>query len=357
MIPALTRQPARAGRPSQRAAGHRAIAVLALVMTLVMAMMAAGCSRAAVLGVQANTDAPPDRPAVTDAQALSIAERVLGEASVADALRTSAAMNTAFTGVALRTAASRYAVEASTKPGEQGTGDVLQPPPPPTRVIRTIGAAFPRLLLTVAPTEDENTRELAVLVSSSVLDPYRVASRVRLLPQAEVPEVAASGAAVLSATTATGKGANLSVSPVDALRDYATLLQTGKSGGTAFADDPVVASVRDNAKQQAAQVSKIASFRQTHAVTKDPVRVIGTRDGGALVVGALERVDTFTVKKGKGHLAPPAAYKALGGGVAKITKSALVTTVELVALVIPRAGEGGVQIIGFTELPESVTAR
>jgi hypothetical protein len=71
----------------------------------------------------------------------------------------------------------------------------------------------------------------------------------------------------------------------------------------------------------------------------------------------LERVDTFTVKKGKGHLAPPAAYKALAGGVTKITRSALVTTVEVVALVIPPKGKGAVQVIGFTELPESVTAR
>ena len=206
----------------------------------------------------------------------------------------------------------------------------------------------------MAPTEDENTRELAVLLSGSVLDPYRVDSRVRLLPGAGVPDTAASGEAVLSATGTDGR---LSVSPSDALRDYATLLQTGKSGGTTFADDPVVVSVRDNAKQQAAQVSKIASFRQTHAVTKDPVHVVATRDGGAVVIGALERVDTFTVKKGKGHLAPPAAYKALAGGVTKITKSALVTTVEVVALVIPPAGEGAVQVIGFTELPESVTAR
>ena len=323
---------------------------LALLLTLLMV----GCSRAEVLGIEANTQVAPDRPAVTAGQAQSIAERVLGEASVADALRTSAAMSTAFTGVALRTAASRYAVEASTEPGAKGTGDALQPPPPPTRVIRTVGAAFPRLILTVAPTEDENTRELAVLLSGSVLDPFRVDSRVRLLPGAGVPDTAPSGAAVLSAT---GTGGRLSVSPVDALRDYATLLQTGKSGGTRFAGDPVVVSVRDNAKQQAAQVSKIASFRQTHAVTKDAVHVVATRDGGAVVIGALERVDTFTVKKGKGHLAPPAAYKALAGGITKITKSALVTTVEVVALLIPPAGEGAVQVIGFTELPESVTAR
>jgi hypothetical protein len=119
----------------------------------------------------------------------------------------------------------------------------------------------------------------------------------------------------------------------------------------------VVRSVRDNAKQQSAQVSKIAAFRQTHALTDDPIHVVATRDGGALVVGALERVDTFTVKKGKGHLAPPAAYRALAGGVTKITKSATVTTVEVVALVIPPAGGGDVRVIGFTELPESVKAR
>jgi hypothetical protein len=339
-------RPARAGR-------HRL--ARGLVLGVAAVLMATGCSRADVLGVEANTQVASDRPAMTATQAESIAERVLGEASVADALRTSAAMSTAFTGVALRTAASRYAVEASMEsPGERDSGEALQPPPPPTRVVRTVGAAFPRLILTVAPAEDETTRELAVLSSSGVLDPYKVASRVRLLPGVAVPEFAPAGAAVLSAS---GGDRQLSVSPVDALRDYATLLQTGKSGGTTFAADPVVVSVRDNAKQQASQVSKIASFRQTHAATKDAVHVIATRDGGAIVIGALERVDTFTVKKGKGHLAPPAAYKALAGGVTKITKSALVTTVEVVALVIPPAGEGAVQVIGFTELPASVTAR
>jgi hypothetical protein len=210
------------------------------------------------------------------------------------------------------------------------------------------------MILTVSPNADDSTRELAVLLSGGVLDPYRVESRVRLLPAASLPDMAPSGAAVISSNAPAG---GLEAAPAAALADYATLLQTGKSGGTTFAADPVVVSVRDNAKQQAKQVAKIASFRQTHAVTKDPVRVIATRDGGALVVGALARVDTFTVKKGKGHLAPPAAYKALAGGITKITKSARVTTVEVVALVIPPAGRGDVRVIGFTELPESVQAR
>jgi hypothetical protein len=34
-----------------------------------------------------------------------------------------------------------------------------------------------------------------------------------------------------------------------------------------------------------------------------------------------------------------------------------VTTVEVVALVIPPKGGGDVRVIGFTELPESVQAR
>jgi hypothetical protein len=313
-----------------------------------------GCSRADVLGLVANTTVAVDTPAVTVDQARAIAERVLGEASVADALRTSAAMTTAFTGVALRTAAARYAVEASTQPAQEGTGEALQPPPPPTRVVRTVGPGFPRMIRTVSPYADDSTRELAVLLSGGVLDPYRVASRVRLLPGTSVPDIPAAGGAVLSPTSA---GPGLAAAPSAALRDYAALLQTGRSPGTRFADDPVVVNVRDNAKQQAAQVAKIATFRQTHVVTKDPVQVVTTRDGGALVIGALERTDTFTVKKGKGHLAPPAAYKALGGGVTKITKSALVTTVELVAMVIPPAGGGAVQVIGFKELPESVQAR
>jgi hypothetical protein len=331
---------------------RRSLAAAALTGLVVLSGSA--CSRSSVLGVEANLQVATDRAPVTPSQARTIAERVLGEAAVADALRTTEAISTAFTGVALRTAASRYAVEKSTQPAEPDTGEALQPPPPPVQVIRTLGARFPRALLTVSPDMDKTARQLGVLVSGSVLDPYRVAARVRLLPGASVPATASSGAPVLSPTTA---AAGLAASPADALRDYATLLQTGKSDGTSFAADPVVDSVRQNAKQQAAQVSKIASFKQTHAVTKDPVHVIATRDGGALVVGSLERVDTFTVKKGKGHLAPPAAYKALAGGVTKITKSATVTTVEVVALVIPPGSGGKVRVIGFTELPESVTAR
>lgn len=311
-----------------------------------------GCSRAAALGIEANSQVAVNRPPLTASQARTIAERVLNEASVADVLRTSQAMNTAFTGVALRTAPARYAVAKSTHPDADDTGEALQPPPAPQEIIRTVGPQFPRTILTVSPAEDEAARELGVLVSSGVTDPYRVASRVRLLPGTSIPDTRPGGAAVLSPTAVP---AGLSGSPVDALKAYAALLQTGDSGGTRFAADPIVQSVRGNAKQQAAQVSKIASFRQTHTVTSDTIHVVATRDGGALVVGALQRVDTFTVKKGKGHLAPPAAYGALAG-VTKITKSATVRTVEVVALVIPPSGGGDVRVIGFTELPESVTA-
>jgi hypothetical protein len=325
------------------------IAVAASAVVLVVS----GCSRAGALGLEANGKVAVDRPPVTASQARTIAERVLNEASVADVLRTSQAMNTAFTGVALRTAPARYAVEKSTHPDADDTGEALQPPPAPAEIIRTVGPQFPRTILTVSPAEDEATRELGVLVSSGVTDPYRVDSRVRLLPGTSIPDTSPAGAAVLSPTATSG---GLSTSPTAALQDYAALLQTGTSGGTRFVADPVVQSIRDNAKQQAAQVSKIASFRQTHTLTKDTIHVIATRDGGALVVGALQRVDTFTVKKGKGHLAPPAAYRALAG-ITKITTSATVRTVEVVALVIPPSGGGDVRVIGFTELPESVTAR
>lgn len=334
-----------------RLADRRAARAIVIALSATLALTA--CSRAEVLDIRANTQVATDRAPVTQDQARLIAERALGEASVADALRTTEAISTAFTGVALRTAASRYAVEKSTEPDEGGTGQVLQPPPPPTDVVRTVGARYPRTILAVAPLEEKTTQQLAVLVSGSVLDPYRVATRVPLLPGASVPDTAPGGAEMLSPTV---QGPRLPAAPVQVLKDYAALLQTGKSGGTQFADDPVVTSVRGNAKQQATQVAKIASFRQTHALTDDPVYVISTRDGGALVVGALTRVDTFTVKKGKGHLAPPAGYQALAGGVTKITKSATVKTVELVAMVVPADG-GPVRVIGFTEVPESVAAR
>lgn len=345
-------------RPDPVTQGGRGVRMRALAGAgvLVLALVAGCASPSSVLGLTANVTPTVDRSPMTPEQAWSVVERALGQAAVADGLRTTDATNTAFTGLALRTAASRYAVDKAVAPAAGTSGTPLTAPPAPTRVVRTASQAFDRFLVALSTPDGETTPQLAVFSAPDVFTPYRVASRVQLLTGAELPPTDQSGAPVLPADAQPAHGA-LVATPVQALTEYARLLQTGKAQGVSFGQDSVVKSVRDNAALQARQVSKIATFSQTHALGTDAVYAVRTRDGGALVIGDLERVDTFTVKKGQGHLAPPVAYKALAGGITKITSKAVVRTAEVVALVIPPAGGGPVQVIGFSELPESVTAR
>ncbi len=190
-----------------------------------------------------------------------------------------------------------------------------------------------------------------MLTARDARTPYRVASRALLLPRAVLPATA-SAAPVLS-----DQVGGLVATPAAAVRDYAAVLQSGANTATTFATSPVTAGVRANAAAQARSVAKVATFTQRHRATSDPVVVVRTSDGGALVVAAIERVDVLLVRKGAGFLAPPGSYRALAGGLRRITRSAQVTTVQLVVLAVPRTGGGPVRLIAFSELPLRIKAR
>jgi hypothetical protein len=318
------------------------------------ALTLSGCSPVdRALGIEANTAVLSNRPVLTAEQASAVAERALGEAERADALRTAKAARAAYTDLALRLAAPTYVVEKVLAPTTNDSEDVLAPSVALSRVVVTSGRAFPRLLIAIGKPEGAGAPQLSVLRTPDVRTPYRVATRADLLPGAVLPETAASsrGAAVLPADVS-----GLVSTPTKALADYARLLQTGRSAGTSFAPDIVVRSVRENAAGQAKGVRAVATYSQVHRPQAQGVHVVRTTDGGALVVAAIDRFDRFTVRKGAGTIKPPAAYTALSRGVAKITKRAEVTTVQVVVMVLPPHGGGPARVVGFRELPVSVTA-
>lgn len=335
-----------------RTSGRRRMLAGLVAATLVTSV--SGCvSRAQLLGLQSNVQVSTTTPALTQDQAAAVTGRALARAQQADSSRSAWAARTAFTGVALRTAAAAYAVNQVVDPTSDDAGAALAPAPPPTRVILTSDPGYPRSFLALSRPPGATTEELAVLTTDDARIPYRVASRARLLPGASVPATAANSR---GAQPLADDEPGLVATPADAVRDYATLLATGSSGGTRFADDRVTVSVRDNAAGQARGVAKVATFGQRHRPTRDPIVALRTADGSALVIAAIERTDEFQVKKGAGYLAPPAAYKALAGGIAKITKQATVTTVQVVVLTLPPAGKGPARLIGFAELPFTVQA-
>jgi hypothetical protein len=83
---------------------------------------------------------------------------------------------------------------------------------------------------------------------------------------------------------------------------------------------------------------------------------VRTADGGALVVAAIDRVDRFRVRRGAGTITPPAAYAGLAGGTRRIARQADVTTVQVLAMVLPPAGRRPARVVGFSEYPVSVQA-
>jgi hypothetical protein len=307
-----------------------------------------------MLGLQANTAVISGRPAITTQQATAVAERALGQAQRADALRTEDAARTAFTGLALKTAPPRYVVEKVLQPGKASSGGALQPTIDPSRIVVTAGRAFPRTVVAVWKPEGGTTQQVAVLDSPDVRSPFQVSSRVDLLPGVGLPKTAPNtrGASILRSDVQ-----GLAGTPTAAVADLAKLLETGKAQKTPIATSTVVTDVRKKAAAQAQSVKAVAVFQQRHVPEKDGMRVFRTADGGAIVVAAIDRFDRFTVRKGAGVINPPPAYRALGGGMKKITRVATVQTVQMVVLHIPAQGKGEVQLLGFTEDPVAVTGK
>lgn len=324
----------------------------AAALTVGVAVLPACSPAETLLGVRSNTSVVSAEPVLTTAQATEIAVRALGQAQRADARRTEDSAAAAYTGMALRVAVPSYVVQQAID-GDVPAGQALGRVPNPTRIIVTAGKGFPRSLVAVWTPVGATTPQLAVLTSDRVSAPYRVSARTTLVPGATLPATPsnARGASVLRADVP-----GLVATPTNAVKDLAALMQTGRSPKTQFATSQVVADVRGNAAGQAKDVAKVARFRQLHVVDPSPPQTIRTADGGALVVAAVMRTDTFLVRKGAGSITPPPAYRALAKGVKKITRSATVTTVQVVAVVLPVAGKGKARLVGFTETPVAVKA-
>ena len=322
-----------------------------LATALVVAAACGGCtSRAELLGLTPNEQVSSAGSVLSAPRAEVIGEQALARAHQADVGRTGLAARAAFTGIALRTATATYAVDAVLEPSKDAAA-LRAPAGRPSRVLLRAGAAYPRSFLTLSRPAGSATDEVGLLSSPDARTPYRVASRALLLPGAQVPATSVTGAVSLPPDQ-TG----LVATPERVVRDYAAVLQTGRSGGTDIADNAVTDGVRANAAGQARGVAKVATFSQRHAPTDDPIEVLQTSDGGALVIGAITRTDDLTVRKGAGYLAPPAAYRALAGGLARITRAARVSTVQVVVFTVPPRGGGAVRLIAFSELPFTIRA-
>ena len=182
--------------------------------------------------------------------------------------------------------------------------------------------------------EGATTQQVAVLDSPDVRSPFQVSARVDLLPGVGLPATAPNtrGASMLRrGRRGAGRDADRRRSPTSP-----SCCRPASAQQTPFAASTVVTDVRKKAAAQAKSVKAVAVFGRPTSRRRTACGSFRTADGGAIVVAAIDRLDRFTVRKGAGVINPPPAYRALGGGMKKITKVATVQTVQMVVLVRPR---------------------
>ncbi|GAA1892908.1 hypothetical protein [Lapillicoccus jejuensis] len=309
----------------------------------------AGTALAAALGLGACGVVVGVGPAPTatvggvldSARAQEIATRVVGQArqaaatpgAVGDALRTAA-----FTGDALVAARADAKLASATASTVKAQRELVAAAPSVLAVSR--GASYPRTIVAQSRYEQSDLPVLLLLVTPDARTSYRIAASVGMLPGTQVPgfDQVSTGSAGLGAADVADGGRYGTL-----LDGYASSLAypapTSTTAPGVAAGDRFASAVRTNAAAQAKAVAAIGSFRQVHDL-RSVVGGLHTADGrGALVFATLDRSDTLLVRSGTLRL--PSTFTVLSG-LSSVSSEADLTTLEVVALVVPPDGDATV---------------
>jgi len=266
--------------------------------------------------------------------AATIAARVLADAARARSATGEEAKDLrakALTGPALTvsSADSRLAKAGST------SADPVTKPTAPKVLGISRGAAFPRVML-VQSTREDGALVLNLLVSAEAAAPFKLAASAPMQPGTSVAALDPLEAG--SPLTSDGKG--LAIAPDALLTEYAASLAYPKpaaaphvQSGDRFAD-----AVRTNARTQSSSLKALATLTQKHNAQPETAVAISLKDGGAVVFGLMERVDTVALKPSGKSLTPSADFQRLLGK-KTLTKRAEMRTYETVVFTVPPKGK------------------
>ncbi|MDQ2757238.1 MAG: hypothetical protein M3Y71_11850, partial [Actinomycetota bacterium] len=242
--------------------------------------------------------------------------------------------NAAFTGDAL--VAARADARLATVTPEATTAKRALVATPPTVLAVARALTYPRTMIVQSSLQASGLPVLILLTTPDARTPYRIAAGVSMLPAAQVPgfdPLAAGSPALAAADTAPdGRYAKL-VQGYAASLAYPSSPKAVAPGITA--GDAFSTAVRANAAKQAAALAALGSFRQQHEA-----RTVtgGLRTAGgqaALVFAVIDRSDTALVRSGT--LTLTKEFTTLSG-LSAVTSEVNLSTLEVVALVVPASG-------------------
>lgn len=297
-----------------------------------------------------------DVPVVTGSQLDRVMTAVAEIVAAADQAGDAKALAPRVDGAELQLRQARYTIRAKVPkhpaPSPVGTERLLDVVP--------VDQPWPRYMFTVTePTADAVPR-IQLLTQPDARSPYRLSASATLLPGVTLPRTAPAetGVEALPADAPS----DLLVSPNDALARYASVLTSGdasKHSGefTQDAFRKAVVGEQDAERKAAGTTCKgCFSYQVTHTPRADSVWSVRTLDGGALVLGVLDTTRTFTVAA-QGSKLPISADLAVLGGKNQATKSAAITSVQVVAMHVPAASsDEQLEVVAADRGPVKVTA-
>lgn len=325
-------------RRVRRGGGGRRGRVALTAVPVLTALLLSGCQEDEVHMAAAGPEVGPST-AVTVAQAKEISTRVQDALAAGNEAQKVSAFGPRVTGPYRELAAARMAVEKRKKvdgPAVSSLGDV--------RHLVPIQPRWPRFFVLAGRSSSSVTPVLRVLRSEEPRDPYALWAELTFVPGATLPSVAgpARGAEALPPDAS-----GLVMTPAQAVSRYAQVLEKGTAAKHAksFARDELREQLAQRLAEDRKALKGIAGdYTDTHAVDEDSVLALRTADGGALVVGLLREKYVITVRSGAGKITPRGDLARLAKR-SSFTKKLTRTSLEVVALAVPRAGGGNVRLI------------
>nr|WP_143242457.1 hypothetical protein [Bifidobacterium bohemicum] len=293
-------------------------------------------------------------PDLTEAQEKKIRKETLAVLSKADETKSPDGLSERVTGPALDIRTSELTIA-------KATGSMDPRATIPEDIAQTIiptQTGWPRYVFSITTTTaDQQSKRLLVFRQENARSNYRLWGAARLFQGAKLPKFPIPQ---IGATAGEADDSGLVMTPQDAVRQYADVLQNDSK--SQYADKFSSDFFREDMRKLVSAVEEgMQRNHGTQSQTFEPVKgqiavMRSSEDGGDLVVAQIN--SEWTRAAGEGRESQPAsdAERALFGG-GKATSTMKVSYVNLVALYVPPAGsKAKVTAVGVERQPIKVEA-
>lgn len=316
------------GRPRRGAAG--------LLLVLALAACSVEVPQPAPQEVQETV------PVVADVQADRVQTALEAALAAGDEALDPAPLEPRVTGSALELRQAAYTIRRQLP--DQAAPEVLGG----ERVVDVVPTTqgWPRYYVSVTRADEAAVPHLLVMTQVGPRDPYRLSTYATLLPGVTLPSTAPATDGVEA--LAPDEQSELVAAPTEVVARYADVLAKGSASEFASAFDPDAFTTQVQAEQgaESAAVSAFYGYAVTHVPRQDSVWAVRTADGGAIVVGVIDSLRTFSLTTPGAKLPLPADLAVLAGK-PEAADSAVVSSLEVVAFAVPPdEGDTPVQVIG-----------